>query len=106
MRTSVTFTDPETGLSYDLDVNSEQKMEETLAILVHARLIGGSYTKEGVRIMSVRTGLIFPASSTYTEAEIYDGDSLRLISPGTDDKDARENGKGKEKKHGKKKNDI
>ena len=102
MRISVTVTDPETKISYDLDINLEQKMEETLGILMHARLIGGKYASKGVRIMSLRTGLVFPVSCTYADAGIYHGDSLRLILPGPEEGDTLEDKKEKGEKNGKK----
>ena len=96
MRISVTYTDPDIRASYDIDVNTGQKMEDTIAVLVLARLIGGKYAEGGVRIMSMRTGLVFPASLSYREAGIYQGDSLRLIPPETAGENAREGRKGVE----------
>lgn len=97
MRISVTYTDPEIRVSYDIDVNTGQTMEETIAVLVRARLIGEAYAKRGTRIMSMRTGLIFPVSLTYKEAGIYQGDSLRLIPPEAGGENARRGRKGKGK---------
>ena len=96
MRISVTYTDPECRASYDIDVNAGQKMEGTISALVRARLIGGTYAAGGARVMSMRTGLVFPASLTYQEAGIYQGDSLRLIPPETEGENAREGRKGEE----------
>ena len=94
MRISVTYTDPEIRASYDIDVNAGQKMEGTISVLVRARLVGGTYAAGGARVMSMRTGLVFPASLTYQEAGIYQGDSLRLNPPEREGENAREGRKG------------
>ena len=69
------------------------------AVILAALLAGAWYGKEEgrrARVMSMRTGLVFPASLTYQEAGIYQGDSLRLIPSEREGENAREGRKGEE----------
>lgn len=79
MLITLTITNHKSAWQEDVQVNPQQKIEDTLSILQEAgRISSQEWTKDS-RIRSVRRGILLDAGSSYEQEEIYTGDILELL---------------------------
>lgn len=79
MRLTLTLTNHNYGDNKDVQVNSEQKMVDTLHILSKAGCLFGMET-DGWRVKSVRRGMYLNIYDTYENEQVYTGDILEIES--------------------------
>lgn len=68
----------ESQMNHDIQVNSQQKIIDTLHILQEAGTLQGIDTEQ-VTVKSVRRGMYVDIKEIYEEEHIYTGDILELI---------------------------
>lgn len=78
MMLTLTLMNKENNLNRDIQVNSEQKMIDTLDILKEAGMLS-QLDKKLIKVKSVRKGMYIDVKNTYEEEYINTGDVLELI---------------------------
>lgn len=78
MMLTLTFMNRESCMSYDVQVNSQQKIIDTLFILKDANLVQ-EIEKEEIKVKSLRKGMYVNINDTYEGEHIHTSDVLELI---------------------------
>lgn len=78
MKLTLTIMNDETQLNQDIEVNSQQRIIDTLLILKEAGRIPGIVI-EAARVKSTRRGMYLEVQQTYEEEQINTGDIFELI---------------------------
>jgi len=66
-------------LNKDIQVNSQQKVEDTLNVLLEAGILHNTTPLKDLRIRSIRRGGFIEKKQNYDQANIHNGDILELI---------------------------
>lgn len=66
-------------LDKDIQVNSQQKVEDTLNVLIDAGILHKTTLLKELRIRSIRRGGFIEKKQSYDQANIHNGDILELI---------------------------
>lgn len=66
-------------LDKDFQVNSQQKVEDTLNVLTDAGILRNAALLKELRIRSIRRGGFIEKKQNYDQANIHNGDILELI---------------------------
>lgn len=74
----VTLHLDETYWERDIKVNREQKIRETLWILVDAGVLPTDTLQKMKTVFSERQGICIDPEQTYQQAEVYQGDILHI----------------------------
>ncbi len=74
---TLTFKSEKAQIERDIQVNPQQKIEDTLSILQEAGLLTGIETEQ-VRIKSLRRGMCLEKDENYARQSVYTGDILEL----------------------------
>ena len=77
MMLTITIMNREMQIEKDIQVNPQQRIEDTLKILVESAIIPA--ITNDIRIKSVRKGVYLDIKATYEDGHINNGDILELI---------------------------
>lgn len=77
MQLTLTLMSSTFGFEKDIMVNSQQKIKETILILLEAGAITGAI-EENYKVRSRRTSLFLQPEMTYEQAGIYYGDVIEI----------------------------
>lgn len=77
MRLTLTFTNETQTQMHDVQVNPQQKIKDTLDILMSAGVMD-TFILSGKRVKSLRRGMFIPTEITYEAAQLFSGDILVL----------------------------
>ena len=75
---TITLTNSDYSLEKDIQVNSQQKITDTLTILNEAGVLQ-SIQVDAVRVKSLRRGVYLDTRQNYEQEDINTGDILELI---------------------------
>lgn len=78
MTLTLTLMNRDIALNKDIQVNSQQKIIDTLHILKEAQILQGLQLEE-IKVKSHRRGMYIQNKGTYEEERINTGDILELI---------------------------
>jgi hypothetical protein len=77
MKLTLTFTNSDHNIEKDFQLNSQQKIADTLEILQNAGIFPQILYSEP-RVKSLRRSVYVDKARTYEEEQIYNGDILEL----------------------------
>lgn len=77
MKLTLTFTNSKHDIEKDFELNSQQKIADTLEILRDAGIFDRMLYRDP-RIKSLRRSVYIDKTRTYEEEQIYNGDILEL----------------------------
>jgi predicted transcriptional regulator len=78
MMLTLTLTNKRSGFNKDIQINSQQRIIDTLKILEEAGILSGLYP-EKIKVKSVRKGIYVNSKETYEKEHINTGDILELV---------------------------